>query len=91
MYFYLTTLLLAAVLAIDKKNVLKKLCINCKYYISDGISEKCTAFQKDDFTFLVRTNTKTNIDMKNYYNCKTARSIDNMCGIQGTHYVQKIE
>ena len=95
MYFSLTIILAACIFSIDSTKIFKKFCVNCKYYITDGLSDKCRAFQKDDFTFLVRptsnNNNSSTIDLTNYYYCTTARSIDSMCGIQGIHYVQKKE
>jgi hypothetical protein len=69
-----------------------KLCINCKYYISDnnkGSLSKCSFFQQeeDKVRFLVNGIRKTE-EIKHHY-CYTARSFNNLCGEDGNMYVRK--
>ena len=49
-----------------------KQCYKCKYFIKDpfGRSDKCVKLPLDD----------------DYYNCKTARTFENLCGKEGKLY-----
>jgi len=64
----------------------KKICINCKYFISDnrnGIYGKCSIFPTSEgkLNLLV---TGTNTD--EYYYCSTVRNSKDMCGEEGKYY-----
>jgi hypothetical protein len=72
--------------SIALQNIQPKLCINCKYFITDndnGTYGKCSYFPKEDnrIEFLVN-----GIYNNEYYYCSTARRDPNMCGIQGKYY-----
>jgi hypothetical protein len=67
-----------------------KLCINCKYFISDndiGKYGKCSFFPKreNNINFLVN-----GINEDNYYYCSISRDTNNMCGEEGKYYKKKI-
>jgi hypothetical protein len=63
-----------------------KFCINCKHYIQGETNNKeygkCSVFVKDDPRFLVDGVVRTD----NYRYCSTARSFDDLCGINATKY-----
>lgn len=65
-----------------------KLCVNCKYFITDndtGKFGKCSLFTKDTSTFLVNGI----IDNDSYYYCSVARSCKEMCDKEGKMYKKK--
>ena len=66
-----------------------KLCINCKYFISDNANNefsKCSFLPTHEgkINFLV-----AGINQDKYYYCSTARDSNNMCGEDGKHYEKK--
>jgi hypothetical protein len=73
----------------ELKQIKPKLCINCKYFISDNDSgrfSKCSLFplEINNYNFLVN-----GIEETEYYYCSTARNFDNMCGIEGNMHKRK--
>jgi hypothetical protein len=67
-----------------------KICINCKYFITDNNTNKhgrCSLFPKKEtkITFLVN-----GINEEDYHFCSIARDLNNMCGEEGKHYKKKI-
>jgi hypothetical protein len=67
------------------KEMKPKLCINCKYFITDndtGKFGKCSLFPKkeNDIFNLVNGIHKNNID---YHYCAVSRDIEDMCGPEG--------
>jgi hypothetical protein len=65
-----------------------KFCTNCKYFINynkDQKYGKCLQFPSNIDNYLVTGN---KLDLEYYY-CTTARSSDNMCGVNGTKYEEK--
>ena len=63
-----------------------KICINCKYFISDnrnGIFGKCSFFPTSEgkVNLLV-----TGVNKDEYYFCSTARDSNDMCGEEGKYY-----
>ena len=74
------------------KEITPKFCFNCKYFITDndtGEFSQCSLFQKkiDNYSFLVNRITKD--EKKEYYYCSTARSTNDMCGIEGKMHKRK--
>jgi len=91
---YIILIICSIILPIISVNQIKpKLCINCKYFISDeinvpgGIFSKCSFFPKKEgkINFLVNGINK----YENNY-CSTARDFDDMCGEEGKYYKKKI-
>jgi hypothetical protein len=66
-----------------------KLCINCKYFLTDndtGKFGKCSLFprKEDDIYNLVN-----GIQIKNineYYYCSASRELEHLCGLEGKMY-----
>lgn len=66
-----------------------KLCINCKYFITDndnGLFGKCSLFPEEHakFGFLVN-----GVNEETYSFCFIARKWDDMCGEEGKLYKKK--
>jgi hypothetical protein len=73
------------------KEIKPKLCINCKYFITDnddGKFGKCMLFPKkdNDIYKLVIGHHKFNID---YNYCTVSREMEYMCGKEGKMYKKK--
>lgn len=70
-----------------------KLCINCKFYLQydDPIFSKCTLnILTTDESHIKYYITNKNIPIIiEYHYCSIARSIEYMCGKNGTKYVKK--
>jgi len=71
------------------KNIKPKLCINCKYFITDndtGKYGKCSLFPKKEnkINFLVN-----GISEEIYNYCSISREYTNMCGEEGKLYKKK--
>ena len=69
-----------------------KLCIDCKFFKKDGVSNKygkCSLFitKEDDKSVLVDGIDRTRIE---YQYCSIARKYDHMCGEEGKLYVKNI-
>lgn len=72
-----------------------KLCINCKYFINNGVTDeygKCSFFLKErlksqDYDFLVNGIIKD--QPKDYMYCSLVRSDENKCGIEGKMHKRK--
>uniref|UniRef100_A0A6C0ICT3 Uncharacterized protein n=1 Tax=viral metagenome TaxID=1070528 RepID=A0A6C0ICT3_9ZZZZ len=87
---YIFSLLTLLFLQISSfKEIKPKLCINCKYFITDNDNRfgKCSLFIKD--------NSNSNYELVNgirqdedieYHYCSTSRGIADMCGIEGKMY-----
>jgi hypothetical protein len=63
-----------------------KLCINCKYFITDNITDKfgrCSFFPKPNgkINYLVN-----GINDDEYFFCSTSRETNSMCGEEGKYY-----
>lgn len=77
------------------KNVKPKLCINCRFFITDNDTDeygKCRLFEKkrdisQDCNFLVNGINKD--EPTEYFYCSTARSNEYMCGINGKLHSRK--
>jgi hypothetical protein len=78
-------------LPLYESHIKPKLCVNCKFFKTDFISNKygkCSFFvtQKEDEYFLVNgvDNSK-----KDYAFCSIARKYEDMCGKDGKFYEKK--
>jgi len=74
---------------ISVKKIIPKLCINCKYFITDnrtGLYGKCSLFtqKQGKIDFLVN-----GIDNDQFHYCSTARALNDMCGEEGKMYKKK--
>lgn len=75
------------------KNIKHKLCINCKYFITDNNNNdkfgKCTLFprKENDNFFLVTGITEDKII--EYHYCSVSRESNNMCGKEGNMFKKK--
>lgn len=70
------------------KEMKPKLCINCKYFITDnytGKFGKCSLFPRKENNIynLVNGIHKDNIE---YHFCSTTRDLEHMCGKEGKMY-----
>ena len=66
-----------------------KICINCKYLISDYRKDefaKCSLFSKKELNNDELVNGISKNINKDYYYCSTARGFDNLCGVKGKFY-----
>jgi len=73
------------------KEMKPKLCVNCKYFITDndtGKFGKCSLFprKENDIYNLVNGIHKDNID---YHYCSTSRELEDRCGKGGKLYKRK--
>ena len=89
LFFTLFSLLFLPILSL--KEFKPKLCINCKYFITDnntGKFGKCSLFPKEenDIFNLVNGIHKDNIE---YHYCGVSRDIESMCGREGKMYKKK--
>jgi hypothetical protein len=89
---YIFTILSILFLSISSfKEIKPKLCINCKYFITDNVSDKfgkCLLFlkEKNDIYNLVNGIHKDNIE---YHYCSVARGDEQKCGKEGKMYKKK--
>ena len=68
-----------------------KLCINCKYFITDnklGKLGKCALFPKEKQNDLYDLVTGVDVNTE-YMNCYATRNKENLCGKEGTMYKKK--
>ena len=73
------------------KEIKPKLCINCKYFLTDFASNKfgkCLLFQKEGNKVYKLVN-GNHVDNDQYYYCVTARENENMCGKEGKMYKKR--
>ena len=87
--FTILTILFLPILSFKETKF--KICINCKYFITDNNTGKfgtCSLFPKveKDIFMLVTGNENKNIE---YTYCSVARELDNMCGKEGKMYKKK--
>jgi hypothetical protein len=86
--FTILTLLFWPILSLKPK-----FCINCKYFITDNITNKfgrCSLFPKkennDIYTLVNGIHGETNIE---YNYCSVSRELEHMCGKEGKMYKKK--
>jgi hypothetical protein len=89
---YIFSLLTLLFLQISSfKEIKQKLCINCKYFISDEDNNnqfgKCSLFIKDNSNSIYElvNGIRQDEDIEYHY-CSTSRGIARMCGIEGKMY-----
>lgn len=72
--------------------VKQKLCINCKYFITDNKTDKfskCSLFPiKEENNFFLINGIKENEDIEYTY-CSVARNCDRMCGYEEKMHKRK--
>ena len=92
--FSLLTLLFLQILSF--KEIKQKLCINCKYFITDKDHNnnnqfgKCSLFIKDNSNSIYElvNGIRQDEDIEYHY-CSTSRGIERMCGKEGKMYKKK--
>lgn len=90
---YLIIILFSIILPIISVRQSKpKLCINCKHFVPDtitniGIFSKCSLFPNKVGKINLLVNGINTYE--NFY-CTTTRDTDNMCGEEGKYYKKKI-
>ena len=91
--FSLLTLLFLQILSF--KEIKQKLCINCKYFISDKHNNnkfgKCSLFIKENNNSIYElvNGIRQDEDIEYHY-CSVSRKLENMCGIEGKMYKKNI-
>ena len=71
------------------KEIKPKLCINCKYFITDndtGKFGKCSLFPTKENDHFMLVNGIHNIE---YHYCSVVRGVEGMCGTEGKMYKKK--
>jgi len=74
---------------ISLRQINPKLCINCKYFITDndtGKFGKCSFFPKKDIKINYLVNGINSINKNEYYYCSTSRDTNDMCGEEGKYH-----
>lgn len=78
------------------KEIKPKICINCRHFINDDISDsgkfgKCSLFplKNDNYNKLFLVNGIKEKEIIDYQFCLVARKHDEMCGIKGTMHKRK--
>jgi hypothetical protein len=67
-------------------------CVNCKYFITDGNTNKfskCYLFPKEENNIYTLITGKTEDTELDYYFCSIARKNKDMCGLYGELYKSK--
>jgi hypothetical protein len=81
-------------LSVNLKKLKPKLCIGCKYFISDNDSEKfgkCSLFPKiEDNNMYYLVNGNKDVEIIDYSYCVNVRSDDTRCGKEGKFHKKKI-
>ena len=92
MIFFGTLLSFLFLTTFSLKEIKPKLCINCKYFITDnrsGVYGKCLLFPKDEKrsdSYDLVTGAESNIE---YMYCYKTRGEEHMCGKEGKMYKKK--
>ena len=76
---------------VSSLDIKPKFCKNCKYFIP-GIEDKygiCSMFPKKDKNYYLVTGVYDPVDYSNYYYCVTARSNEDLCGLNAKKYKRK--
>jgi hypothetical protein len=74
------------------KEIKPKLCINCKYFITDNDTGKygrCILFPIEEYNRYALVNGNIMENKVEYHYCSVAREIENKCGSQGKMYKKK--
>ena len=89
--FTLLSLLFLPILSF--KEIKPKLCINCKYFITDNDTDKfgrCSLFPIEEDNYIYTLVNGVYEDKIIEYNfCSISRNIDRMCGKEGKMYKKK--
>jgi len=88
--FTLLSLLFTQILSF--KEIKPKLCINCKYFITDNNTNqfgKCSLFIKEEFLNSNLVNGGVKDKNINYHYCSVMRGSERMCGQEGKMYKKK--
>ena len=75
------------------KEMKPKLCINCKYFITDNNTDKfgkCSLFTKKENNIYNLVNGINNKDNIKYNYCAVSRDTEDMCGKEGKMYKKNI-
>jgi hypothetical protein len=75
------------------KEIKPKLCVNCKYFITDNhcnIFGKCSLFPKEEKDIYSLVNGIHQDKNNEYFHCSVARKWEDMCGPEGKMYKKKI-
>ena len=92
---YIFTILSILFLPIFCLNGIKpKLCINCKYFITDNNTGKygrCMLFQIEGEKCYNLVNGNVNENQNQYHSCVVARQMESKCGSQGKMYKKNIK
>jgi hypothetical protein len=75
------------------KEIKPKLCINCKYFITDNDTGKygrCILFPIEEYNRYALVNGNIMENKVEYHYCSVAREIENKCGSQGKMYKKNI-
>ena len=93
---YIFTLLNLLFLQVLSLNVIKpKLCLNCKYFITDTDNDtskfgKCSLFiEKEKNNFYMLVNGISENKIIEYHYCAIARNREDMCGKEGKMHKRK--
>jgi hypothetical protein len=92
---YIFSLLSVLFLQVLSFNVIKpKLCINCRYFITDNVDSKfskCSLFTKEENVnnYYVLVNGIIENKIIEYHYCRTSRQIETMCGKEGKLHKRK--
>jgi hypothetical protein len=86
----LLSVLLLQVISINVKK--PKLCLNCKYFITDndnGKFGKCSLFRKEENNNYMLVNGISENENIEYRYCFTVRNFEDMCGKEGKMHKRK--
>jgi hypothetical protein len=88
--FTLLSLLFLPILSF--KQIKPKICINCKYFITDngtGKFGRCSLFPKKENNVYTLVNGICEDKNNEYHFCSVSRQTNNMCGPEGNMYKKK--
>lgn len=87
--FTILSILFLPILSLKEIN--PKLCVNCRYFITDNITGKfgrCSLFPMKEKNFYSLVNGIHN-EIIEYHYCSVSRELENMCGKEGKMYKKK--
>ena len=71
-----------------------KFCINCKYYLKNGLLSKefgrCLMFKIEEKENFYLITGKKRVSEQIYYHCSTAREFDTFCGKNAKYFEPKL-
>jgi hypothetical protein len=92
MKYFLTILSILFLPIFCLKEIKPKLCINCKYFITDNNTGKygrCMRFPTGEDRPFTLVNGNVMENQNEYYHCATVRKMEDKCGLQGKMYKKK--